>query len=165
MIYPSIKDIRISLTSKCNLKCIYCHREGRDVNPDFRPLMTRDEVSKLIDIGGNFGVRAVKATGGEILTRPDIIEVLRTISSKSFIEDLSIVTNGTLLSTYADDLYESGVNRINVSLDTLDPERYRFLSRGNVSHVLDGIVAVTELKFSLLKINMLILKNLNEFKI
>jgi cyclic pyranopterin phosphate synthase len=124
--------------------------------------MTSEEISKLVDIGGNFGVRAIKATGGELLTRSDIIEILQSIASKPFVEDLSIVTNGILLSKFALDLFESGVNRINVSLDTLDPDRYRFLSKGNMSPVLHGITAVTKLKFSLLKINMLILKNLNE---
>ncbi|MHA2112236.1 MAG: radical SAM protein, partial [Candidatus Hodarchaeales archaeon] len=150
------------MTSKCNLKCIYCHREGQNDSSDLRSPMTSEEISKLVDIGGNFGVRAIKATGGELLTRSDIIEILQSIASKPFIEDLSIVTNGILLSKCALDLYESGVNRINVSLDTLDPDRYRFLSKGSMSPVLRGITAVTKLKFSLLKINMLILKNLNE---
>jgi cyclic pyranopterin phosphate synthase len=124
--------------------------------------MTTEEISRLIDIGGKFGVRAIKATGGELLTRSDIIEILQNIASKPFIEDLSIVTNGILLRKYALDLFKSGVDRINVSLDTLDPDRYRFLSKGSMSPVLQGITAVTELKFSLLKINMLILKNFNE---
>jgi cyclic pyranopterin phosphate synthase len=124
--------------------------------------MTSEEISRLVDIGGNFGVRAIKATGGELLTRTDSIEILRRIASKPFIEDLSIVTNGLLLSKYALDLFKSGVNRINVSLDTLDPDRYRFLTKGSMSNVLQGITDVTNLKFSLLKINMLILKNFNE---
>jgi len=150
------------MTSKCNLRCIYCHREGQSDSSNFRSPMTSEEISKLVDIGGNFGVRAIKATGGELLTRQDIIEILQRIASKPFIEDLSIVTNGILLSKFASDLFENGVNRINVSLDTLEPDRYRFLSKGSISPVLRGITAVTELKFSLLKINMLILKNFNE---
>jgi cyclic pyranopterin phosphate synthase len=124
--------------------------------------MSIDEISFLVDIAGKYGARKVKITGGEPLVRADILDILRSIGSKKHIEDLSVVTNGILLEKYAYGLKESGVNRINISLDTLNPETYWSLSNGLVVSVLNGISLAASLDFSLLKINMLLLQSINE---
>jgi len=165
MTESSINDLRISITSKCNLNCIYCHREGHKECFTSVREMTVEEISKIVDLSGIYGVNSVKITGGEPLVRPDILEITKVIGSKPFIEDLSVVTNGILLKNYVKGLKETGVHRINISLDTLDPEMYKSLSRGNIKLVLEGLKAATSLSFSLLKINMLMLKGINEEKL
>jgi cyclic pyranopterin phosphate synthase len=157
-----INDLRISVTSRCNLECIYCHREGKDLQQNTKQTMSVDEISLLVDLAGKFGIRAVKITGGEPLVRNDILEITSTVASKPFIEDLSIVTNGLLLQRHAKGLKDSGVHRINISLDTLDPEVYTFLSRGSLKPVLEGIAHAASHDFNLIKMNMLILKGINE---
>ncbi|MFW9995265.1 MAG: GTP 3',8-cyclase MoaA [Candidatus Odinarchaeota archaeon] len=157
-----VNDLRISVTSKCNLECIYCHREGKNSQQTAKQAMTVEEIGLLVDIAGNFGVRAVKITGGEPLVREDILEITRIVAAKPHIEDLSIVTNGILLQRYARGLKDSGVDRINVSLDTLDPEVYTFLSKGILKPVLDGIAFAASLGFNLIKLNLLVLKGINE---
>ena len=162
MLKHSIKDIRVSVTSNCNLKCIYCHREGQKECTSSRTPMSINEISFLVDIARKYGVRTVKITGGEPLVRTDILNILKSIGSKKHIEDLSVVTNGILLEKYAHGLKDSGVDRINISLDTLNPETYWSLSNGLVISVLNGVSLAASLNFALIKINMLLLKSINE---
>jgi cyclic pyranopterin phosphate synthase len=159
---PSIRDLRISITKKCNLSCIYCHREGQGKSHSSQQPLSVEEISLISDLAVKHGVSAIKITGGEPLVREDIIDMIHSIRKNKRVEDLSLVTNGLLLEKYASKLKEGGLDRINVSLDTLDPVTYTRLSNGDVKKVLEGISFAASLQFTLIKINMLILKNIND---
>src|SRR5271157_4677775 len=110
-----VSNLRISLTSACNLSCIYCHREG-EKSPE-KPIKTQ-EIAEILRVAEKFDIRSVKFTGGEPLLRNDIIEIIGSVPETI---ESSITTNGTLLSRYASDLKEAGLSRVNVSIDSLNP--------------------------------------------
>lgn len=154
--------LRISVTNECNLNCFYCHQEGcSGRNRD----MTAGEIEKIVDVGTDFGIRDVKLTGGEPLMREDIVDVVSRISGTSIV-DLSLTTNGTRLVETAKDLKEAGLKRVNVSLDSLSQESFRRITgRDKLNQVVDGIDAALNAGLTPLKINMVVLENLNEEEI
>ena len=161
-----VDDIRVSVTKKCNLKCIYCHHEGQwQNNFNENDEMTPDEIDKIIKIGTKFGIRRVKLTGGEPLLRRDIFKIIKKLASLQKIEDISLVTNGVLLKNSVKQLVESGLNRINVSLDCLDPILYKNITKSNnnsdPNDIIDGIKSAIAEGLTPLKLNMVILKDLN----
>lgn len=159
-----IKSIRISITRQCNLKCFYCHREGDYSQTQI--IMTPEEIAKIVEVASEFGVNKVKLTGGEPLLREDITEIIREIRKNPKIDDLSLVTNGTKLQSIAKDLKKAGLDRINIGLDTLNPKTYRKITGENkLSQVMDGIIAASEAGLYPIKINMVVLKNLNHHEI
>lgn len=167
MIYDSFKrpvlSARISITQRCNLDCIYCHKEG--IFEDSTDEMTPDEIKRVIGILAKHGVKKVKITGGEPLLRSDVADIVGGISGLD-IEDISMTTNGTLLSEYAGQLKESGLKRINVSLDTLKPEVFREITKGgNLDRVTDGIEAAIEAGLYPVKLNVVAMKGINDKEI
>ncbi len=155
----SLTGLRVSVTEECNLNCFYCHREGC---PSSSRQMTAGELGKIVELAAEFGVRKIKLTGGEPLLREDIVEVIAA-AAKPKIEEVSLTTNGTLLAGIADELAAAGLNRVNISLDTLDEATYeRITGRGLLREVLGGIDAALDAGLAPVKLNMVLLAGVNE---
>lgn len=155
-------NFRISVTQKCNLHCPYCHREGQ---ASASTEMSTDEILKITQVALALGISRVKLTGGEPLLRPDILEIVEGIAALRGLRDLSMTTNGTLLASKAEALRRNGLMRVNVNLPTLDFRSYRELTGGNLKDVLDGVEAAVESGLYPVKLNMLVLKDVNEAEI
>ncbi|MEM2877934.1 MAG: GTP 3',8-cyclase MoaA [Candidatus Hadarchaeales archaeon] len=157
-----IRGLRISITSRCNLRCFYCHGEGCRAGSTE---MTPPEIEKIARLAFELGIRSVKITGGEPLVRDDICDIVKGISSAGF-EDISMTTNGLFLAEKAADLCEAGLRRVNVSLDTLRPELYaRITGESALPRVLSGIEAALKAGMNPVKINTVVLSGLNEDEI
>ncbi|HID60461.1 MAG TPA: GTP 3',8-cyclase MoaA [Hadesarchaea archaeon] len=157
-----VTGLRISVTEKCNLDCFYCHREGC---LESRREMTADEVGKVVEVSREFGVRKIKLTGGEPLLRDDIVDVVRAVAGAG-IGEVSMTTNGVLLSGVAHELAEAGLDRVNISLDTLDPRTFhKITGNGSVSDVFAGIDAALDAGLSPVKLNMVLLAGLNDHEV
>jgi len=155
-----IKHIRFSITSKCNLKCVYCDREG------FTPKtseLTVDEITKLCKILAEIlNVTRIKFTGGEPLCREEIVQIIKNVSNLHLYKDISMTTNGLLLYEKAKQLRTAGLNRINVSLGSFKPEVYRKIyGIDALDIVLKGLEEAKEVGLDPIKINFVILKGLN----
>jgi cyclic pyranopterin phosphate synthase len=163
MIYDNcgrpVFNLRISVTQKCDKHCPYCHREG-EINPS--TVMSVEEIIHIVKIAISLGISRVKLTGGEPLLRREIVRIVRNIARLEGLRDLSMTTNGTNLKTLADDLKKAGLNRVNISLPTLNPELYHNLMGGNLKDALEGVKAAVEAGFRPVKLNMLMLKNVND---
>ncbi len=158
-----LSDLRISLTDRCNLRCVYCMpAEGIDFRPP-EELLRDDELLLLVRIAAGLGVRKVRLTGGEPTVRPGIVDLVKAISAVPGIEDLSMTTNGLLLESLAEDLARAGLRRVNVSLDTPDPQKYARITRGGrVERVLAGIARAEAAGLEPMKINTVVVRGFNE---
>ena len=157
-----IISLRISITNRCNVNCFYCHHDG--ILPQ-KYEMTPEEIHRIAQVARNIGVRKIRLSGGEPLIRDDIVEIVSKISSIGF-KDVSITTNGTFLDKYADSLVEAGLNRVNVSLDTLQPETYRFITKKDyLQRAKQGIISAAESGLYPVKVNMVVMKGLNHNEI
>lgn len=160
----NIDYLRLSVTDRCNFRCNYCMPEQQSFLPH-RDLLTFEEIDTLVQRFISLGIRKIRLTGGEPLVRRDIGTLINTLGAyvqSGALNELTITTNGSRLAEFAPQLAAAGVRRINVSLDTLDPEDFRRISRGgNLDKVLDGIkvAQAADLK---IKINMVALKGQNE---
>ncbi|MHC1588981.1 MAG: GTP 3',8-cyclase MoaA [Methermicoccaceae archaeon] len=152
-----ITSLRVALTSRCNLSCIYCHREGHEGSGY---TMSTDEVVRACATGFSLGIRRLKLTGGEPLMRDDLPEILSELPP---FEDVSLTTNGTLLSQRAAELKEAGLHRVNVSLDTLDARTYaQITQKGVLKRVISGIEEAMACGLVPLKLNTVMLKGVND---
>ncbi len=153
-----ISSLRISLTHRCNLKCIYCHDEGEKSSGGE---ITVDEVARIARISSKYGVDRIKFSGGEPLMRRDLEDILEALPP---LRDVSLTTNGTLLAPRAKRLREAGLDRVNVSLDSLDSGRFDRITRGRgqLGRVLDGIDAAMDAGLTPVKLNMVYMKGINE---
>ena len=157
-----IISLRISITNRCNVNCFYCHHDG--ILPQ-KYEMTPDEIHRIAQVARGIGVRKIRLSGGEPLIRDDIVEIVSKISSIGF-KDVSITTNGTYLDKYADSLVEAGLNRVNVSLDTLNPETYQFITKKDyLEKAKQGIIRAAESGLYPVKVNMVVMKGLNHSEI
>jgi GTP 3',8-cyclase len=154
-----VTDVRISVTNRCNFACIYCHDEG--LGPVERPSaahgeeMLPVEVDRLIGVAREFGIRSVKFTGGEPLVRLDLEEIIeRTVRQ---IPDVSLTTNGSMLADRAAGLRAAGLKRLNVSIDSLDPDEFHHIRRGSLASVLRGVDAAIEAGLTPVKLNLVVL--------
>ena len=153
----TVTNLRISLTPRCNLRCIYCHAEG-EVEPQEQ--MSAEDIAELMQVGVQFGVKNIKFTGGEPLLRRDLVDIIRSVPPGV---ESSLTTNGTLLAAKAAELKEAGLARVNVSLDTLRPERYQAITgKDCLADVLAGIDAAIEVGLTPVKLNMVLLEGINE---
>ena len=163
MIYDNcgrpVLNLRISVTQKCNMRCPYCHREG-ETNPS--TVISAEEIARIVKTALGLGISRVKLTGGEPLIRKDIQEIVENIAQLQGLSDLSMVTNGTFLKDIAKHLKRKGLNRVNISLPTLNPRTYRDLMGGNLRDAIEGVRAAVKAELYPVKLNMLILKNVNE---
>ena len=160
-----IDYIRISITDKCNLQCIYCRpSEGLKFFKE-KEIMTNDEILRFVRIASKHGLRKVRITGGEPLVRRNIISLISSIK-KIGINDLSITTNGIILSKVAGDLKKAGLDRVNISLDTMDPEKYRAITNGgNIDFVWQSIRQAEKSGLTPVKINVVPIRGLNDDEI
>jgi cyclic pyranopterin phosphate synthase len=157
-------DLRVSLTDKCNLRCTYCMpAEGLAwlAGPD---LLTDDEIVRLIDIGVNrLGIREVRFTGGEPLIRPGLLPIVAATAAMRPRPSTSITTNGIGLARLARPLADAGLDRVNVSLDTLDPARFREITRRDRhADVIEGLVAAADAGLGPVKLNAVLLRGVND---
>lgn len=158
-----VLNLRISITQRCNLRCPYCHREGEVASPSIET--TRDEIVRITGIAVGLGISRVKLTGGEPLLRPDILDIVKGIAELRGLKDFSITTNGTKLASLAKGLHKNGLNRVNISIPSLDAETYYSLMGGDLKDVLKGIRAAVNANLFPVKLNMLVLKNVNNHEI
>jgi cyclic pyranopterin phosphate synthase len=162
-----ITYLRVSVTDRCDLRCVYCMAEDMSFLPR-KDLLTHEELDRLCSAFIARGVRKLRLTGGEPLVRRDLMTLIRSLSRhlrSGALEELTLTTNGTQLKRYAVELADAGVKRINVSLDTLDPARFRAITRrGNLEQVLEGIAAAQAAGLKV-KINTVALKDENEDEI
>jgi cyclic pyranopterin phosphate synthase len=157
-----IHYLRISLTDHCNLRCIYCMPEDQTFRPN-PELMQDDEIALLTRLFASLGFDKIRLTGGEPTVRKNIVEIVRTIASTPGIEAVSMTTNGILLKKLAQPLAKAGLKRVNVSIDTLDPEKFKRLTRwGKLEDVWDGILAAEQAGMKPVKLNAVVVKGYNE---
>ncbi|MFB0523316.1 MAG: GTP 3',8-cyclase MoaA, partial [Candidatus Bathyarchaeia archaeon] len=158
------RNLRISLTQRCNLRCVYCHREGQDPGSSL-PEMSTAEVLRIAKVAVSLGMTRIKLTGGEPLLRSDIVEIVRGLAGLRGIRDLSMTTNGTHLSVLARPLQKAGLMRVNLNLPSLNEKTYDRLNGGDLREVLAGIEAAVKADFHPVKLNMLVLRGINEKEI
>ena len=157
-----ILSLRITLTNRCNINCLYCHHDG--MVPSTQE-MTPEELYTICKIAKDIGVRKIRLSGGEPLLKKNIIEIVEKISSLGF-KDISMTTNGILLEKYARDLKNAGLNRVNVSLDTLDSRTYSEITKKDyLKNAKKGILKAVEVGLYPVKINMVIMKDINNSEI
>lgn len=160
-----IDYLRISVTDRCNLRCIYCMPNYDIVHKPHNEILTFEEIEKIVKVAGSLGVNKIRITGGEPLVRKGICDLISILSNIKDIVDLSITTNGIFLNNLASHLKECGLKRINISLDTLNKDKYRFITKtGNLQDVLKGMEKAQEIGF-FVKINVVVIKNLNDDEI
>ncbi|MEM2816658.1 MAG: GTP 3',8-cyclase MoaA, partial [Candidatus Bathyarchaeia archaeon] len=159
-------NLRIALTKPCNLQCSYCHGEGEDKNEfNYKAEMKAEEIIRIAKIAVSLGVSRIKLTGGEPLMRKDILQIVKGIADIPGLEELSMTTNGTLLAPIAKDLHANGLKRVNISLPTINEDTYCQLTGGKLENVLRGVEAAVEAGLNPVKLNMLVLKGVNESQV
>ncbi|MBV2142947.1 GTP 3',8-cyclase MoaA [Falsochrobactrum sp. TDYN1] len=163
----AITYLRVSVTDRCDFRCTYCMAEHMTFLPK-KDLLTLEELDRICSAFINRGVRKLRLTGGEPLVRKNIMHLVRSLSrhlASGTLDELTLTTNGSQLVRFADELADCGIRRINVSMDTLDPGKFREITRwGDLSRVLEGIEAAQKAGISV-KINAVALKNFNELEI
>jgi len=158
----NIEYVRLSVTDRCDLRCFYCMPEGFTdfETPDH--WLTFDEIERVIAAFGRLGVNRVRVTGGEPLVRKDLPELTARLATLPGIDDLSLSTNAVQLAKHSAALRRGGVQRLNVSLDTLRPERFKDITKGKLEKVLDGLMVAKASGFAPIKINMVVMKGVND---
>ena len=161
-----ISYLRISVTDRCNLRCVYC------MPPEGIPLVSHDDILSFEEIllvvraSVEMGIDKIRITGGEPLVRTGVADLIQMISSVKGVKDISMTTNGTMLARYAEDLVEAGLHRINISLDTLKPDRFKQITRtGELPDTLKGIEAARKAGLNPVKINMVPMQGINDDEI
>ncbi len=158
----NIHYLRISLTDHCNLRCIYCMPEDQTFRPNAE-LMQDDEIHLLTRLFASLGFDKIRLTGGEPTVRANVVEIVRGIASTPGIKSVSMTTNGILLKRLAAPLKEAGLQRVNVSIDTLDPKKFNRLTRwGKLEQVWDGILEAERVGLAPVKLNAVVVKGYNE---
>jgi GTP 3',8-cyclase len=158
-----LRNLRLSVTDRCNLRCQYCMPEEEYVWLPREDLLTFEEIRELVDIFSELGVDKVRLTGGEPLLRKDLSTLVAMLADNPRLHDLAMTTNGVLLSEHAQALHDAGLHRVTISLDTLRPERFKRLTRRD-SHrrVLQGIQAAERVGFAGLKLDTVVIRGTNE---
>lgn len=157
-----VEYVRLSVTDKCNMRCFYCIPQGFTGFEEPKNWLTFEEIERFIAAFASLGVRRLRLTGGEPLVRRNLPELAASLSAIDGIEDLSLSTNAALLRQHAGALKQAGISRINVSLDSLDPERFRQITRGDLEQVLAGLMEARRVGLSPVKINMVAMNGIND---
>jgi cyclic pyranopterin phosphate synthase len=162
----TINYLRLSITDRCNLRCRYCMPEEGVEMVGHGDLLTYEEIARAIKVFAQNGISKVRITGGEPLVRRGVVDLIKRIAQIKGIKDLSLTTNGVLLKEYAGSLVEAGLRRINVSLDTLKPERFAYITRrDSFKEVWQGIEEALRHGLSPVKVNVVVIKGLNDDEI
>jgi cyclic pyranopterin phosphate synthase len=161
-----LRDLRISVTDRCNFRCTYCMPFDEYKWIERQEVLSFEEIERLVRLFMAFGIQKVRLTGGEPLVRKDLHRLVAQLSAIEGLPDISLTTNGALLSEQADALYAGGLRRINVSIDTLKPDRFTALTkRGKLADVLAGLFAAKKAGMSPIKVNAVIIRGTNEDEI
>ncbi len=161
-----INYMRISITDLCNLRCVYCMPEEGVKKHSHQKNLSFEEIIDLIKAGVSLGVDKIRLTGGEPLVRHGIVDLVKQIGDIAGIKDLTMTTNGILLTKYAKELKAAGLNRVNISLDTFDAEKFHQITRwGHIEDVLSGIEAAKAVGIKPIKINTVLIKGFNDNEI
>lgn len=162
----NITYLRISVTELCNLRCRYCMPEDGVCKKTHEQMLTEDEMICAVEAAASLGITKLRITGGEPLVKKNIVSICRRAAAVPGIREVCITTNGTLLPQLAKPLREAGVSRVNISLDTLDAEKYRYISRcGELSQAVAGIHAALEAGFEKVKLNAVLIGGFNDDEI
>ena len=155
--------LRISITDRCNLRCVYCMPEGGVDYRDHDKIMRYEEIVEVVRVAAEHGVRAVRLTGGEPLVRKDVPQLIEMIAAIPNIQDISLTTNAMLLEEMAAPLARAGLNRVNISLDTLNPDKFHKITRlGDFDRVWRGILAAEESGLKPIKLNTVVIRGIND---
>ena len=161
-----ITYLRISLTDKCNLRCRYCMPEEGVCKRSHHEMMNEDEVVTAVEVAASLGIHKIRLTGGEPLVKRNIVSICRRVAAVEGIREVCLTTNGILLPELAVALKEAGVKRLNLSLDTLDPEKYAYITRiGKLEQFRAGLEAALEAGFDKVKINAVLIGGFNDDEI
>ena len=162
-----INYLRISVTDRCNLRCIYCMPADGIELMSHEDILTYEEIHTVARAAAELGINKVRLTGGEPLVRSGLSELIRMLAQIDGIDDISLTTNGTLLSRYAAELKRAGLQRVNVSLDTLKPDKFSLITRSNLAldDVLAGIEAARSVGLDPVKLNMVVVSGVNDDEI
>ena len=156
-------DLRISVTDRCNIRCFYCMPEQDAKFLPIRSILSFDQIVRFVSVALPLGIRKVRLTGGEPLVRPKLPDLIAGLNELSGIRDLALTTNGVLLAGCARALYDAGLRRLNIHLDTLDRDRFRAITRrDDLDRVLAGLGAALEAGFKAIKLNAVAVKGLTE---
>ena len=162
----SINYLRISVTDRCNLRCIYCMPPEGVPQISHNEILSYEEIRTIVHAAAELGIYKIRLTGGEPLVRAELPNLVRMLSQIEGIEELSLTTNGTFLKKYALELKQAGLSRVNMSLDTLKADKFRYITRlGNLETILDGIGAAKEAGFEPVKINTVVMRGINDDEI
>lgn len=162
----SINYLRISITDLCNLRCRYCMTDKGVIKKEFEEILTLEEIEKITKEFVKLGINKIRITGGEPLVRKGILKLIREIGSLKEVKDFAMTTNGTMLKKYAKELKNAGLNRVNISLDTLNPKKYSHITRGgDIKDVLEGIEEAKKVGLTPIKLNVVLIKGFNEDEI
>lgn len=158
--------LRISVTDRCNLRCIYCMpEEGMEFEPSEK-ILSFEEIAEVVRVVAGMGIRKIRLTGGEPLVRKNLEQLVAMIANIPGIEDIALTTNGMFLAPKAKALKEAGLTRVNISMDSLQPDRFKMITRGgDVRKVLNSIDACEEAGLSPIKLNVVLMKGLNDDEI
>ncbi len=158
-----INYLRISVTDRCNFRCTYCMPAEGVPLKKHSDILSFDEIAEVVRVGVSVGITKIRLTGGEPLVRKDLPALVKMLSEIPEIEDIALTTNGVFLSSMAADLKKSGLKRVNISLDTLNPAKFKQMTRlGNMEDVLHGINAALCVGFNPVKINFVKVPGINE---
>lgn len=158
-----IDYLRISLTDRCNFRCVYCMPEEGVCAMSHEEILRLEEIERLVKVAAGLGIRSVRLTGGEPLVRKGVVDLVDAITKIDGIENVSMTTNGMLLPRMIDDLKAAGLSRVNISVDTLDADQFRAITRvGNLEDALAGIDAALEAGLNPVKVNAVTVRSLNQ---
>ena len=161
-----ITYLRISLTDKCNLRCRYCMPEEGVCRRQHHEMMNEDEVVTAVQVAASLGIHKIRLTGGEPLVKKNIVSICRRVAEVEGVREVCLTTNGLLLPQLAKELREAGVKRLNLSLDTLDPEKYAYITRiGKLEQFRAGLEAALDAGFDKVKINAVLIGGFNDDEI
>lgn len=156
-----IDYLRISITDRCNLRCVYCMPQEGVPCISHQDILSFEEIGQIVKAAEKLGVKKIKLTGGEPLVRKNIITLIELLREQTDVEQITLTTNGVLLEKYAKSLQKAGLTAVNISLDTLDPIRYKLITRSaELSHVLEGLEASLSINLPV-KINCVPVRELN----
>jgi len=159
-----INYLRISLTDRCNLRCIYCMPAKGVQLMSHGDILTYEEIYTIAQAAAELGINKVRLTGGEPLVRLELSQLIQMLAQIESIDDISLTTNGTLLARYAAELKQAGLRRVNISLDTLKPDRFKSITRSsfNIGDVMEGINVARSVGLNPVKLNMVVMSGVND---
>lgn len=161
-----INYLRVSVTDLCNLRCSYCMPMEGISKKDHKEILTLEEIENIVRAAVQMGIDKVRITGGEPLVRPGIIQLIENIAKLEGLNDLGLTTNGMLLRKYASDLKRAGLDRVNISIDSLNKTKYQQITRfGNLDNILEGIQAAKDAGLAPIKLNVVLVGGFNDDEI